>query len=91
MANASPVSVGKINAGGTEDALFLKVFAGEVLTSFERASKTEGADMVRSISSGKSATFPVMGRVGASYHTAGAEITGSDINHNEKSLQLMTF
>ena len=76
MANASPVSVGKVNAGGTEDALFLKVFAGEVLTSFERASKTEGADMVRSsISSGKSATFPVMGRVGASYHTAGAEIT----------------
>ena len=84
MANASPVSVGQINATGTEDALFLKVFAGEVLTSFERASKTQGADMERSISSGKSATFPVMGRVGASYHTAGAEITGSDINQNEK-------
>ena len=88
MANASPVSVGKVNAGGSEDALFLKVFAGEVLTSFERASKTEGADMVRSISSGKSATFPVMGRVGASYHTAGAEITGSDINHNEKVITI---
>ena len=58
------------------------------LTSFERASKTEGADMVRSISSGKSATFPVMGRVGASYHTAGAEITGSDINHNEKVITI---
>jgi hypothetical protein len=88
MANASPVSVGQINSGGTEDALFLKVFAGEVLTSFERASKTEGADMVRSIASGKSATFPVMGRVGASYHTAGAEITGSDINHNEKVITI---
>ena len=88
MANASPVSVGQINATGTEDALFLKVFAGEVLTSFERASKTQGADMERSISSGKSATFPVMGRVGASYHTAGAEITGSDINHNEKVITI---
>ena len=88
MANATPVSVGQINSGGTEDALFLKVFAGEVLTSFERASKTQGADMVRSISSGKSATFPVMGRVGASYHTAGAEITGSDINHNEKVITI---
>lgn len=88
MANASPVSVGKVNAGGSEDALFLKVFAGEVLTSFERASKTQGADMERSISSGKSATFPVMGRVGASYHTAGAEITGSDINHNEKVITI---
>ena len=88
MANATPVSVGKINAGGSEDALFLKVFAGEVLTSFERASKTQGADMERSISSGKSATFPVMGRVGASYHTAGAEITGSDVNHNEKVITI---
>ena len=88
MANASPVSVGKVNAGGSEDALFLKVFAGEVLTSFERASKTQGADMERSISSGKSATFPVMGRVDASYHTAGAEITGSDINHNEKVITI---
>ena len=88
MANASPVSVGKVNAGGSEDALFLKVFAGEVLTSFERASVTQGAEMVRSISSGKSATFPVMGRVGASYHTAGAEITGSDVNHNEKVITI---
>ena len=88
MANATPISVGQINSGGTEDALFLKVFAGEVLTSFERASKTQGADMERSIASGKSATFPVMGRVGASYHTAGAEITGSDINHNEKVITI---
>jgi len=84
MANASPVSVGRVNAAGSEDALFLKVFAGEVLTSFERASVTAGAETVRTISNGKSATFPVMGRVAASYHTPGAEITGSDVNHNEK-------
>ena len=88
MANANPVSVGRANAGGSEDALFLKVFSGEVLTSFERASKTAGADMERSISSGKSATFPVMGRVAAAYHTAGAEINGSDVNHNEKVITI---
>ena len=88
MANASPVSVGKVNAGGSEDALILKVFAGEVLTSFDRASVTDGAEMVRSISNGKSATFPVMGRVGAAYHTAGSEITGSDVNHNEKVITI---
>jgi len=88
MANATPVSVGRVNASGSEDALFLKVFAGEVLTSFERASVTDGAEMVRSISSGKSATFPVMGRVGAAYHVAGAEITGSDVNHNEKVITI---
>ena len=88
MANANPVSVGRANAGGSEDALFLKVFAGEVITSFDRASKTAGADMTRSISSGKSATFPVMGRVAAAYHTAGAEINGSDVNHNEKVITI---
>jgi len=88
MANATPVSVGLVNKAGTEDALFLKVFAGEVLTSFDRASKTGGQEMVRSISSGKSATFPVMGRIDASYHTAGAEITGSDVNHNEKVITI---
>ena len=88
MANATPVSVGRVNAGGSEDALFLKVFAGEVLTSFDRASVTQGAEMVRSIASGKSATFPVMGRVDASYHTAGSEITGSDVNHNEKVITI---
>lgn len=89
MANASPVKFGNANSGGTrDDALFLKVFAGEVITSFDRASKTQGADMVRSISNGKSATFPVMGRIGASYHAVGTEITGSDINHNEKVITI---
>lgn len=88
MANATPASIGLINQAGTEDALFLKVFAGEVITSFDRASVTQGAEMVRSISSGKSASFPVMGRISASYHTAGNEITGSDVNHNEKVITI---
>ena len=88
MSNATPVSLGRVNASGSEDALFLKVFAGEVLTSFERASVTAGAEMVRSIASGKSATFPVMGRVAAAYPTAGAEILGSDVNHNEKVITI---
>ena len=89
MSNASPVKFGNANSGGTrDDALFLKVFAGEVITSFDRASKTAGADMVRSISSGKSATFPVMGRIGAEYHAVGAEILGSAVNSNEKVITI---
>ena len=44
--------------------------------------------MVRTISSGKSATFPVMGRISSAYHTAGAEILGSDVNHNEKVITI---
>ena len=88
MANASPASIGKINASGSEDALFLKVFSGEVLTAFERSSVTQGAEMVRSISNGKSASFPVMGRIAAAYHTPGSEITGTDVNHNEKVITI---
>ena len=88
MANAAPASIGRINAAGTEDALFLKVFSGEVLTAFERSSVTQGADMVRSISNGKSASFPVMGRIAAAYHTPGTEIAGSDVNHNEKVITI---
>ena len=88
MANAAPVSVGRVNASGSEDALFLKIFSGEVLTSFEQATVTAGAEMVRSIANGKSATFPVMGRIDAAYHTPGTEITGSDVNHNEKTITI---
>ena len=88
MSNATPASIGRVNASGSEDALFLKVFSGEVITSFERASKTQGADSVRSIASGKSATFPVMGRTSAAYHTPGTEILGSDVNHNEKVITI---
>jgi hypothetical protein len=89
MSNANPVKFGNVNSGSTrDDALFLKVFAGEVITSFDRASKTQGADMVRSISNGKSASFPVMGRIGAEYHAVGAEILGSAVNSNEKVITI---
>jgi hypothetical protein len=88
MANITAATFGQANSTGTEDALFLKQFAGEVITSFEQASKTSGADMVRSISSGKSASFPVMGRIAAAYHQAGNEITGSTVNHNEKVITI---
>lgn len=88
MANATAASIGRVNASGSEDALFLKVFSGEVLTAFERSSVTQGAEMVRSISNGKSASFPVMGRIDAAYHTPGAEIVGTDVNHNEKVITI---
>ena len=89
MSNASPVKFGNANSGSTrDDALFLKVFAGEVITSFDRASKTQGADMVRSISNGKSASFPVLGRIGAAYHAVGAEILGDAVNSAEKVITI---
>ena len=88
MANASVSQIGKVNNTGTADALFLKQFSGEVLTSFEQATVTADKHMVRTIANGKSAQFPVMGRSSASYHTPGNEITGTALNHAEKVITI---
>jgi len=88
MSNANVSEIGKVNNAGTADALFLKVFSGEVLTSFEQATVTADKHMVRTIANGKSAQFPVMGRSSAAYHTPGNEITGTDLNHNEKVITI---
>lgn len=88
MANANISDLGQINNTGTADALFLKQFSGEVLASFEQATVTMDKHMIRTISSGKSAQFPVMGRSSADYHTPGTEITGTDLNHAEKIITI---
>lgn len=58
-------------SAGTRDALFMKMFAGEVLTAFARNSVMMDKHMVRTIPHGKSASFPVMGRTHAKYLTPG--------------------
>ena len=55
MANANPNFVGQVNNAGAQDALFLKVFAGEVMTAFAESCVTEQRHQVRTISNGKSA------------------------------------
>jgi hypothetical protein len=84
MANATVSRVGQVNGAGDATELFLKVFAGEVLTSFHNANVMMGRHMVRTISSGKSAQFPVIGTATAGYHTPGTEITGQVIKGNER-------
>lgn len=68
---------------GATDALFLKVFGGEVLTAFEEACLLKDRVQVRTISSGKSAQFPRLGRITAAYHTPGSELTGTTMDHSE--------
>jgi hypothetical protein len=84
MANATVLNIGQINGAGATDALFLKVFAGEVLTAFETASVTRDKHFVRTITSGKSAAFPATWKVTGGYHTPGAEIVGQTSNVNER-------
>lgn len=83
MANATPDRIGQINGSGAVDALFLKVFAGEVITAFEGTNVMMDKHSVRQISNGKSASFPRLGKIAAEYHTPGAEITGLAVNHGE--------
>ena len=72
--------LGQINATGgswaNDNALFLKVFSGEVLTSFKRNCVFGDTTMKRTISSGRSAQFPVTGRFTADYVTPGNFIDG---------------
>jgi hypothetical protein len=88
MANATPSRLGQADATGATDALFLKVFAGEVLTSFHRNSAFRPRHQVRVIASGKSAQFPVTGQVAAFYHTPGSEILGQTLRANERVITI---
>ena len=83
MTDAVVSRLGQINATGDADALFLKKFAGEVLTAYETAVKLKPTVRIRTIESGKSAQFPATYRVKARYHTPGSEILGQKIKHQE--------
>lgn len=88
MSNATPLRVGQINGSGDTDALFLKVFSGEVLTAFETATVTKDKHFVRTISSGKSAQFPATWKVTGGYHTPGTEILGQTSNVAERVITI---
>lgn len=88
MADASVSRIGQINSTGDTKALFMKVFAGEVLTAFKENCVTEDKHMVRNIQNGKSAQFPILGKVGAEYHTPGKEITGLTLPANERVITI---
>lgn len=67
------------NDSGTwtkDNALFLKVFSGEVLTAFARNCIFDGLVQTRTIQNGKSAQFPVTGRFTSRYHVPGKMIEG---------------
>ena len=91
MANATVSRLGLVNNTGTDfDALFLKTFSGEILTSFaENNIFNESMHTVRSIASGKSAQFPVLGTATAAYHTVGTPLVGANqIKANEKIINI---
>ena len=95
MANAAASRLGQINAAGDVKAIFLKKFAGEVLTTFEETNVMKPLHTVRTIDSGKSAQFPVTGTASAAYHVVGEDLVDStvsggiqQIKHAEKIINI---
>ena len=89
MSNMTVSRLGLVNnTGSSYDALFLKVFSGEVLSAFRKATIFEPLHNVRTISSGKSAQFPIIGLSSTSYHTPGTQLTGAAIKHAEATVNI---
>jgi Phage capsid protein len=84
MTNATPSRLGLKNGTGADDALFLDVFSGEVLTAFAEVNVMGERHYVKTITHGKSASFPATWKVSARYHTPGEEILGQKVALNER-------
>jgi hypothetical protein len=95
MASETTVSRLGLKQGNADNLeLFLKKFAGEVLTTFETENVFKPLHLTRTIESGKSAQFPVTGTATAKYHSPGDNMllaANSYINsiaHSEKVITI---
>ena len=77
-------------SAGERDALFMKVFSGEVLTAFARNTVMMSRHQVRTIDHGKSASFAVMGRTRAKYLAPGKNLDDQrkKFEHSEKIIAI---
>jgi len=74
---ATVTQLGQANGAGDTQALFLKLFTGEVYEAFRNATIAKGLVMNRTLRNGKEAQFIHTGRINAGYHTPGTAILGS--------------
>lgn len=73
--NYTGLRSGMVNAANNSRALFLKLYAGEVMTAFQTKNVMMNYTRTRNISKGKSAQFIMTGKHRtAGYHTPGNEI-----------------
>lgn len=76
MANTILTSPGQINKAGSERALYLKLFTGEVYEAFRNATIFKDKVMNRTLRGGREAQFIHTGRMTAQYHVPGTPILG---------------
>jgi hypothetical protein len=73
----TPSFLGQVNNAGSERALYLKLFTGEVYEAFRNATIFKDKVMNRTLRNGKEAQFIHTGRMTAEYHVPGTAILGS--------------
>lgn len=93
MADFTATFIGADNkvttAMSDERALYLKMFAGEVLTAFPEYTVFVDKHRVKTATNGKSAQFPLIGRMpAAEYHTPGAQILGQEAPLAERTISV---
>ena len=81
-------AVGQINNSGDERALFLKQYAGEILSVMPEKQNSLGMTFKKVLKGAKSYQFPYLGKMTAKYHTAGQQLTGQATGQNEKVIAL---
>ena len=80
---------GQANKTGEADAMFMKVFTGEVMTAYAEVNIMKDLHRMRTIDHGKSASFAVLGKATARYHVPGTAILGSNqIAANERTINI---
>lgn len=90
LADTGISNPGQKLSAGDRDALFMKVFSGEVLTAFARNTVMMPRHQVRTIDHGKSASFAVMGRTRAKYLAPGNSLDDQrkKFEHSEKVIAI---
>lgn len=77
-----PGSINNATGASVQADLFLKKFAGEVLTTFETNAVFKPLHIVRTIENGKSASFPVTGTAETKYMKPGDNLLTDTVGGN---------
>ncbi len=85
---ATYTQTGQNNGAGADDALFLKMYGGEVLASFNATNIMDQYHLSNTYDSGKTFQFPKIGRASAAYWDGSSELTGLTIPNSEVVIQI---
>lgn len=80
--------LGQQNLSGDQRALFMDLFAGEVITQFEQKNLMMDKHRVKTIKNGRSYEFPMVGTTGAKYHVPGEMIQADKLAHSKRRVTI---